>query len=209
MTATSPKPQVVVLAAGASARLGQPKALAPLPLGTPLQRLCAAGAPWSSGPVCVVSGAHHAPMQDALPSSACLLHHPGWARGRTGSVQAAIQANPAKDLLIAPVDCPRIPSAVFAALVQAWWDAGSPSAGWLAPHYARNPQSAVRYGHPILIGHALAKAALGLAPSDPLRVLRSHAKPLLGVPVPHPEILEDLDTPEDLAQLVQRDRERL
>lgn len=209
MTATSPKPQVVLLAAGASARLGQPKALAPLPGGTPLERLVAAARPWSAGPVRVLTGAHRAAIEQALPAGAEALWHEAWALGRTSTVQAAIRTLPNQDLLLTPVDCPRVPSAVFAALVQAWWAAGNPPEGWLAPSFQASQNGSTSFGHPILIGRALAAQALALGPDQPLRDLRSLARPLWGVPVPHPEILEDLDTPEDLLQLWQRDRERL
>ena len=40
-----------------------------------------------------------------------------------------------------------------------------------------------------------------LDPDEPLSTLRRRARPLLAVEVPFPEVLDDLDTPEDLARL--------
>ncbi len=210
MTATWPNtgpPRLVVLAAGASSRLGQPKALAQLPCGTPLERILTAW-PDSSEPAIVVTGAHHSEISQALHdahSQAQVLRNTHWDRGRTGSLQAAISVTPARDLVIAPVDCPRIPKAVFEALISHWTSAGAPALGWCAPFYCEAGSGKKCYGHPILIGRGLLAMASAMPPDAPLRELRKSAKPLLGVKVKHPEILEDLDTPLDLEELIRED----
>ena len=56
-------------------------------------------------------------------------------------------------------------------------------------------------GHPVVVGRALAQKALELAPDAPLRGLRQSARPLWSLAVPSAAILDDLDTPEDLARL--------
>ncbi len=210
MTATWPNtapPRLVILAAGASSRLGQPKALAQLPRGTPLDRILKAW-PDSSQPALVVTGAHHCEISQALHdahSKAQVLHNTDWDRGRTGSLQAAISAIPARDLVIVPVDCPRIPRAVFEALICHWASAGAPALGWCAPFYSEAESGKNCYGHPILIGRGLLAMASAMPADAPLRELRKSAKPLLGVKVTHPEILEDLDTPRDLGELIRED----
>ena len=86
---------------------------------------------------------------------------------------------------------------MFDALRRAWQEAGAPPRGWLAPLDTTSGQ----HGHPVLFGGALSSEVLHLDPESPLRELRALADPLLEVPVDSPEILDDLDTPEDLSRM--------
>ncbi len=88
------KPALVVLAAGASRRLGTCKALVDLGGRAPLERLCAAGACLDAAPPLVVAGADLALLAAALPAGAELVHNPDWAAGRSGSVAVAARAPP-------------------------------------------------------------------------------------------------------------------
>ncbi|MFT5198566.1 MAG: CTP:molybdopterin cytidylyltransferase MocA [Planctomycetota bacterium] len=156
----------------------------------------------------VVTGAHHKEISEHLAgrrTAVHLLHNTRWDLGRTGSLQAAIRQHANKDLVVAPVDCPRIPKPVFEALLHAWHTAGCPAMGWLAPYFATHDGGIKRHGHPILIGRGLLLKALDLGPDDPLRGLRASATPCLHTPVSHSEILEDLDTPRDLELLQKED----
>jgi CTP:molybdopterin cytidylyltransferase MocA len=183
-------PARVILAAGASARLGTCKALADLGGGaTPLAELARAGAEL------VVGGAHAERIRAALPCGLRFEHNREWQDGRLSSVQCAVRALPGRDLCLAPVDVPLVPAEVFEALARAWERAGSPERGWLAPRWRG------KYGHPIVIGRALAAALLDAPAGRPLKSFRVDAHPLLGLEVQAPEILDDLDTPEDLARL--------
>lgn len=225
-----PPPTLVILAAGASERLGSCKALVELPGGCPLERLLEAGAhgfrqaglELCEAPL-VVTGVHHEsiavaalasrerpgtgllggvpgepPAGGPRPPRPELVENTNWAAGRSGSVQCAVRARPGRDLLISPVDVPLVPAAVFARLMTAWLDAGCPARGWLAPRWRK------RFGHPILIGRSLSYDLLGSAPERPLRDLRRGASPLWSVAVEQREILDDLDTPADLAELLAR-----
>ncbi len=195
------KPALVVLAAGASRRLGECKALVRLGGQSPLIRLLSAGSCFDDHPALVLGGAATPELRAALPSSAELLHNPRWAEGRTGGLALAVEARPDLDLCVAPVDVPLVPAGVFTALLAAWERAGAPSRGWLAPRYAG------RHGHPIVIGRELLaelEGALRAAPELTLRDLRRAATPCLTVEVQAPEVLDDLDTPSDLAALRRR-----
>lgn len=188
-----------------------PKALAALPRGTPLVRLLRAW-PCPDDRPAVVTGAHHAEIARALSDDESqgriiIVQNPHWARGRTGGLQAAVNRFPGQDLVVAPVDCPRIPRPVFEALLRAWQAAESPALGWCAPFLEPAQGQKKRYGHPILIGRALLQQVGLMDPDTPLRRLRSGSQPCFGVPVPHPEILEDLDTPKDLERLCEQDRQ--
>ncbi len=194
------KPALVVLAAGASRRLGTCKALVDLGGRTPLERLCTAGACFDELPPLVVAGAHRDAIARGLPPGVELVFHPGWAAGRSGSVACAARARPGRDLVLAPVDVPLVPAAVFEQLLEAWTALGCPPRGWLAP--ARTADGTRRFGHPVVVGRELF-SELG-APDAPLRELRARADPLQFVEVSAEEVLDDLDRPPDLERLQRR-----
>lgn len=210
------EPVLGVLAAGASERLGEPKALASIGARSVLERLLAAGALFDER--VVVTGAHDAEIRAALAAvpalaAVAVVTNAGWARGRTGSVAALQAARPDRDLVLAPVDVPLVPRAVFAALAEAWSQAGAPPHGFLAPRFEPDDPAAQgaperarvgRHGHPIVLGRELARAAAALPPDRPLRVLRDQAEPLFAVPVRNRAVLDDLDTAADLADLRRR-----
>jgi CTP:molybdopterin cytidylyltransferase MocA len=200
----------VILAAGESTRLGQCKALVPLTPRTPLELLCAAGACFADAPPLVITGADHDEIAAAAPPGAEIGFNPDWRAGRSGGVLLAGRLRPGRDLCIAPVDVPLVPAAVFEALLATWLDADSPDRGWLAPsHTPRSNHLGVpgpRFGHPIVIGRKLLMDLAEGSPATPLHVLRERAMPLFSVGVDHPEILDDLDTPEDFQRLRIRSR---
>jgi molybdenum cofactor cytidylyltransferase len=188
---------LVVLAAGASRRLGEPKALAELAGRPALEHLLTAGSALAPERVLVVTGADHGAIARAGAGRWPLFENPGWESGRTGGLALAAGALPGMDLCVAPVDTPLVPESVFAALAERWRSLGCPARGWLAPCFGAPP----RHGHPILIGRALAAELAELGPDRPLRALRARAEPLVGLALEAAEILDDLDTPEDLAGL--------
>jgi len=198
------RPALVILAAGASARLGRCKALVPLPSTeggerTPIELLAAAGRAFDGAIPLVVTGADH----DAIASSGAveragaeILENESWASGRTGGLLLAAARRPGLDLCVAPVDVPLVPRSVFDALLRAWIERGSPGSGWLAPSHDSN------FGHPLVLGRDLLRELpAAAAPGTPLRTLRAHGKPVFTVEVASSEILDDLDTPEDLERL--------
>ena len=208
----APEPTLVILAGGASARLGTCKALVQLGPRTALEHLLAAGSACSSAAPIEVTGRHDALIAAAVPMGVRLVHNPAWELGRTGSLQVACLAAPGQDLCIAPVDVPLVPAAVFAALARAWAEAGAPALGWLAPrcepsegqlHGPGDPGRG-RYGHPVLLGRELLARVAAGTPAEELRSFRSLAAPLWSIPVSGTEILDDLDNPDDLRRLRRR-----
>jgi CTP:molybdopterin cytidylyltransferase MocA len=198
----SPGLALVVLAAGASERLGEPKALAviaPGPGGRALELLLAAGAALADPLPLVVAGRDHDALAALLPPAVELARNAAWSTGRTSSVQLACALRTGRDLCLAPVDVPLVPAAVFAALAAEWARRGAPERGWLAPCIERD--GVRRFGHPIVVGRALLADLKGFPPGAPLVALRAGADPLWALPVECEAILDDLDTPADLARL--------
>jgi CTP:molybdopterin cytidylyltransferase MocA len=203
------KPALVILAAGASTRLGECKALVSITPKNPLELLTAAGFRFDEAPPLVVTGADHAAISARVPSRVEVVFNPAWAAGRAGGLALAHACRPGRDLVVAPVDVPLVPFAVFEALRVAWSDAGSPALGWLAPSArldVEKKSGSLRFGHPIVIGRELVSRLQHAAPDVPLRELRAEARPLWSIEVRCKEVLDDLDTPLDLARLRARSR---
>lgn len=193
----------VILAAGASRRLGEPKALADLGGRSALERLSDALRRVSPTPL-VITGCHHREIQDHVARWAVdveVLFNPAWLRGRTSGVALAAARHPGVDLMICPVDVPLIAAALVETLAERWQALGCPATGWLAPSIIPSGSERPRFGHPVIVGAALAAQANGLGPDAPLRLLRARAVPTASTETTDPAILDDLDTPEDLRAL--------
>ena len=199
---------LAILAAGASQRLGECKALARIGEKRVLEHLLdEAKAVDDERPIIVV-GAHATEIRDwadVANRDVELLTNTNWSAGRTGGVQLAALARPQCDLVIAPVDCPLVPATVFTALATEWQRQGAPAFGWLAPRFAPD-EGPARFGHPVILGRDLLMEIISSAPDIPLRRLRGRAQPLLALEVDAQEVLDDLDTPEDLDSYRRRGR---
>ncbi len=95
----------MVLAAGASARMGQPKALLPTPAGIPLARhQCELLRKAGCRDVVVVLGCDHDRIKSQL-GECPIAFNKDWVRGRFGSIQTGLKALPDfSGCLILPVD---------------------------------------------------------------------------------------------------------
>jgi len=122
----------VILAAGASARLGRPKQVEPVE-GAPMLLRSLAVAAGQPGPVYVVTGAHRPlvlALLDQLPGelARCLegrlqvIDNPDWQTGQASSLHASLRAlGPAVEAAIwMPVDQPYLDAGLLARLVAAW-----------------------------------------------------------------------------------------
>jgi molybdenum cofactor cytidylyltransferase len=231
--ATSPRIAVAILAAGESRRLGEPKALCELPGGKPILRLInevrrsscnthalevADALGTDSAEKCrpiVVTGAHHESIATALSTAGedarpyaeggQVLFNANWQLGRTSSIQLAAHTSPGRDLLVIPVDHPRITCEMINQLVDSWVANGSPRCGWLAP-FVIGTSGERRFGHPLLIGRELILELLEWPPVTPLRELRHLAAPLLALEVDCESILDNLDTPQALEEIRKMDQ---
>ena len=189
------EPIALVLAAGASRRMGRPKLLLPWGGGTVLEAtlgaLLAGGA--ARAVVVVASGGPLAAWQP--PAGVAVAENPDPERGMVSSVLAGLAAiGPAAEpLLVTPGDLPGIRPQTVAALLAVYRDRG----GVVVPRHGG------RRGHPLLLAPAWqAKVPAVAKAGGTLRdVLDLAADALVEVPVDDPGSLDDLDTPADYAAL--------
>jgi CTP:molybdopterin cytidylyltransferase MocA len=113
----------IILAAGASSRMGTPKALLRAGREHFLARLARTLRAGGCGAVLAVVGRHAAEIAAELPEDLLLVRNPAWERGQLSSAQAGLRAalalRPAR-VVIHPVDQPLIrPADVRAVLGEA------------------------------------------------------------------------------------------
>ena len=179
----------IVLAAGASSRMGQPKALLPTPGGTPLalhqaRLLEAAGC----SPVIIVLGCDSDRIRPHLPGFA-IAYNKDWETGRVSSVQAGLRAASADGYLILPVDTVGVRLETLQALR---------SAANTTRSRAIRPTFDGREGKVMWVSAALAADLLRLDPASETsrldHVFRGQSEQL---PCPDPALLNNINTPAD------------
>lgn len=185
--------RAVILAAGASSRMGSPKALADLGgvtlLDLHLSRLRAA-----VDEVVVVLGCHREAIEASCDlGDAARVVNESWREGMASSLRCGLRAARAEGgCLVSPVDCPPpLPETLKALL-----DGRRPGIGALIPTFEG------RGGHPVWLSMATIDALL--TPADPPRL--DHALAALGegvatVPTSDRTILENINNQEDLERL--------
>ncbi|PTY08763.1 hypothetical protein DB347_04105 [Opitutaceae bacterium EW11] len=190
---------IVVLAAGASSRMGKPKPLLPIE-GQPLA-VRAARASLEAKTDCVVfvlgcAADSVAPVLAPWPVS--ILRNDRWNDGIGSSIRCGIQAlsqfQPLLDgALITLCDQPGLTSAAIRRLI----DAFSGPQGLVAARYL----GAV--GAPAIFGRDYFPELLSLPPdAGAQRVLKKHSD--IMVPVDLPDLAVDLDTPDDYRRCTEK-----
>ena len=186
----------LVLAAGASVRMGRPKALLQVSGRPAVDVVCEALRDAGCEPVIVVIGRHASEIREGAGLSECtVVEHAAWADGRTASIQAGLAARPPSDdpVVLALVDMPLVKTSSIVALLTGW-RITEPRPDVVVPRHAG------RGGHPIVLAPGVLDAIAALGPDEPLRdLLRTCRR--LDVDVSDPGVLIDLDTPEDLLHL--------
>ena len=188
----------VILAAGASRRLGQPKQLLHLPESPAeslLERTLSCTLAASFHPVFVVLGAQAAHIESAAQlSKATIVRNPDWQQGMTSSIRsgvlAAIAACPeTTGLLLLVCDQPALTADHLQALLAAHHQ---------HPHKIIASRYANRPGVPILAPRSFFPDLLALTGDTGAReILRAEKNNLIEIPLPHGEW--DIDAPEDVS----------
>lgn len=196
--------RAVVLAAGASSRMGRPKAGLPLAhcadtfLARILQTLTAAPLP----DIAVVTGA----APDAVHAAAGRIRPPvrfvrndRWQAGQLASIQAGLGERPGEQLealLVALVDIPLFSVATVRQVLAAWRATGAPIV---------RPARGEEHGHPVLFDRALFDALWSADPSVGAKaVVRAHAPHIVNVEVDDEGAFTDVDTVEEYHALRRR-----
>jgi len=174
----------VVLAGGASRRMGVCKALVVWEGETCVGRLVRRLAEAGCAPVVVVTGA----FDFEPPAPAVRAHADAWTLGMRESLRVGLRAVPDdRPCLVTHVDRP----GVAAETLRAVREAGPTRAASVVPYYLGEP------GHPVRISPAARRRLL--EPDDqPLRAVLVSLPEVSRLDVDDPAVLQNLNTPADL-----------
>jgi len=181
----------LVLAAGASRRMGRPKALLPLgPSGLPFVRvICDTLRVAGVSPIVVVTRAELLDsLADVLPGIALAVNRDP-DRGQLSSLLAGLERLGAPEAaLVTLVDLPLVHASTVISLLATWHQTRAPLV---------RPLCQGRHGHPVIFGAPLLDALrsadvdVGAKP-----VVHRFLADAVSVPVDDPATVEDIDTPE-------------
>jgi molybdenum cofactor cytidylyltransferase len=188
----------IILAAGASSRLGQPKQLVPVNGEPLLQSAVRCAVKAGAEPVFVVLGAHREAIQNAIDFGlATVLVNDDWEEGLASSIRVGVKAVETKGagsagVLLMTCDQPRVTAAHLQAMIEQF----NAQAGTLlmASIYA-----GVR-GTPAIFPRAMFADLLALRGDRGARgLLANTSLPVVEIQLKGGEV--DIDRPEDLAAL--------
>jgi len=188
----------VILAAGASSRMGRPKQLLKYGGQTLVRRAALAAQEAGCNPIVIVTGAHVEGLEEELQGLSLLeANNPEWESGMGSSIRAGIQAvvktsDKVTALILMLCDQPFVTSQVLRRLITARRETGREI---VASRYGAT------VGVPALFGRAFFAELVRLErEAGAKQVIQRHLAQVHLVPFPQGEI--DLDTPADLAGLL-------
>lgn len=194
----------LILAAGASSRMGTDKALLPWPEAnttgaTLLSTSIAALKPFTRE-VIVVAGRNAANLAPAIASSgASMVVNPAPERGQFSSLQTGLKEvieRGSDAAMITPVDCPPLSPSSLQLLLEAFEQARARG------QWAVAPESNGMHGHPLLAARPLIDAFLNATVTGNARdVKRAHAQRFGYVTVADLYLSADVNTPEEYAAI--------
>jgi len=192
----------IVLAAGASSRMGQAKAA--LPLGQTgetvvarvIRTLIDGGVP----NVVVVAGAHIDAVRHAMPAHeprARVIEHAGWQQGQLSSLLAGLRAidDPLLEAAVVTlVDVPMVSPLTVAAVIGEWRRSRAPIV---------RPANGDRHGHPVIFDRSVFADLRSANPNIGAKaVFAIHQDRIVNVEVNDPGAFDDIDTPGDYERLI-------
>lgn len=194
---TEPPVGCIILAAGASRRLGQPKQLVPID-GQPMLARVTEAALATPGlwPVVVVLGAHKEVIRPSivrLPVQ--IADNPAWAEGMASSLRIGLDtiaqfSRNIDAVLITLCDQPDLTTDTLTRLLQAH---RQNACDVVAARYGGH------IGAPAIVRRPLFAAMAHLTGDEGARQIFQHLPPAAIAAVDFPELVRDIDTPADLA----------
>ena len=186
----------LILAAGQSRRMGRPKMALAWGSGTIVEQVAQCLLDGGANPVLAVTGGDRQAVETALQGLPVgVVFNPDYETGEMiSSVQVGLRALDAQTpaALIALGDQPQIQAGTVQALIGAYRESQSPL---IVPSYQ------MRRGHPWLVGREYWTELLALLPPLTLRdFLARHATEIRYLPLDHPGVVQDIDTPEQYSQ---------
>ena len=190
----------IVLAAGASSRMGQAKAALPLGqtgetlIARVVRTLLGGGVP----DVTVVAGAHIDAVRMAMPSHeprARVIEHAGWQKGQLSSLHAGLAAIDGPLLeaaLVTLVDVPLVQPSTVVAVIAEWRRTRAAIV---------RPADGERHGHPVIFDRSVfADLRAADLDSGAKSVFAKHR--VVNVEIKDPGAYIDLDTPGDYQKVL-------
>jgi molybdenum cofactor cytidylyltransferase len=182
----------IILAAGESKRMGQPKMLLPWGKSTILQTVISTLQAAGLNDILVVTGGAHHQVDMLIGKSVQTVYNENYAQGEMlSSLQAglAVKKDEAGAALICLGDQPQVRARSVQYILRSYKESHAPI---VVPSYQR------RRGHPWMVARELWDDILKMrAPKTPRDFLNSHKKDILYLELDTPTILQDLDTQED------------
>jgi CTP:molybdopterin cytidylyltransferase MocA len=196
--------RAVILAAGASSRMGRPKAALPMRYGgdtfvsRAIRTCLEAGLP----DIVVVTGAHDDAVRLAMgrPHRAVRrVHNPAWQSGQLSSVLAGLGGGDdprLEALLLTLVDAPFIASETYRRVLHTWRTTRAPIV---------RPARGDVHGHPVIFDRAVFDELRRADPNIGAKaVVRARAADIVNVAVDDDGAFFDVDTLEDYERSMQR-----
>ena len=182
----------IILAAGESRRMGQPKMLLPWDKSTVLQTVITTFQSAGINDILVITGGAHLQVDGLVGKTAQTAFNENYAQGEMlSSIQAGlkIKISESRAVLIALGDQPQIRVRSIRQILQTYKKNG---ASLIVPSYQ------MHRGHPWLVARELWDEILKMPLGETSRdFLNRHARDIHYVQLDTPTILQDLDTPED------------
>lgn len=199
MSSDHPRVSGVILAAGASSRMGQPKQLLPLGDDPLLRHVIRAALASNLAEVVVVLGYQAEAIIAAVgPLGHKIVVNPHYAEGQSTSLRSGLAAidSASEGVLFLLGDQPEVSVAVINGLIDAFVGRASPI---VAPQY-RDTR-----GHPVLFARELFAELTAVSGDVGAReVMAKHRDSLRTVSFPETPAPPDVDTPSAYEALVQR-----
>ena len=190
----------IVLAAGASSRMGRPKALLPIGTETFVSRVCRVLAEGGVDDVIVVVGPETSDVRHALDRAgirARVVENPWRDQGQLTSLQVGLTAADrpgVEGVLVQLVDAPLVAPSTVRAVLETFRRTRAPIV---------RPAVGARHGHPVLFARSVFDELRAADPALGARtVVRAYAARGVDVPVDDPGACQDIDRPDDYERLI-------